>query len=96
MDDEWCSGIETQRQRKDGTLIDLCLAIASLCDEHNQHIGALVIAEDIASGNKPNERCSIINSVTNSYCLPRNAKRKSWRSWNKCVRRLRANSICWM
>ncbi len=47
MDDEWCSGIETQRQRKDGTLIDLCLAIASLCDEHTQHIGALVIAEDI-------------------------------------------------
>jgi len=48
--------IETQRRRKDGTLVDVSLTASPIRDENGRIIGASTIAHDIGELNKARER----------------------------------------
>ncbi len=41
------TGLETQRRRKDGSLVDVVLSVAPLLDTHGRHVGSMGVLADI-------------------------------------------------
>jgi PAS domain S-box-containing protein len=41
------TGLETQRRRKDGSLVDVVLSVAPLLDTHGRHVGSMGVVADI-------------------------------------------------
>jgi PAS domain S-box-containing protein len=41
------TGLETQRRRKDGSLVDVVLSVAPLLDPHGRHVGSMGVLADI-------------------------------------------------
>ncbi len=57
---EGVRGVETVRQRKDGTLVDISLTISPIRDSHGQIVGASTIARDITESRRAQERQELL------------------------------------